>query len=44
MNFKLFCIIFEISIMLIINFLAKKNKYYVYLLCKTHIDKIYSIS
>lgn len=26
MNFKLFCIIFEISIMLIINFLAKKKK------------------
>lgn len=25
MNFKLFCIIFEISIMLIINFLAKKK-------------------
>lgn len=24
MNFKLFCIIFEISIMLIINFLEKK--------------------
>lgn len=40
MNFKLFCIIFEISIMLIINFLAKKkNKYYVNLFVKLILTK-----